>query len=84
VVQLHAFLTSAVDGGEWSASRPGRFIPRERAPGTQWIGSWLRSFDSKNLVGHDHLGDRQINTRRGIIWTELAGVNVLSEYGGRA
>jgi hypothetical protein len=21
-------------GGEWSASRPGRFIPRERAPGT--------------------------------------------------
>jgi hypothetical protein len=24
-VQLHAFLTSALDGGEWSASRPGRF-----------------------------------------------------------
>jgi hypothetical protein len=31
-------LTSALDGGEWSASRPGRFIPRERAPGTRWIG----------------------------------------------
>jgi hypothetical protein len=31
-------LTSALDGGEWSASRPGRFIPRERAPGTHWIG----------------------------------------------
>jgi len=27
-------LTSALDGGEWSASRPGRFIPRERAPDT--------------------------------------------------
>jgi hypothetical protein len=26
-------LTSALDGGEWSASRPGRFTPRERAPG---------------------------------------------------
>jgi hypothetical protein len=26
-------LTSALDGGEWSASRPGRFIPKERAPG---------------------------------------------------
>jgi hypothetical protein len=25
-------LTSALDGGEWSASRPGRFTPRERAP----------------------------------------------------
>jgi hypothetical protein len=34
-------LTSALDGGEWSASRPGRFTPRERAPGTHWIGSWM-------------------------------------------
>jgi hypothetical protein len=25
-VQLHVFLTSALDGGEWSASRPGCFI----------------------------------------------------------
>jgi hypothetical protein len=33
-VYLHAFLTSALDGGEWSSSRPGRFIPRERARGT--------------------------------------------------
>jgi len=23
------FLTSALDGGEWSASRPGRFTPKE-------------------------------------------------------
>jgi hypothetical protein len=30
-------LTSALDGGEWSASSPGRFTPRERAPGTHWI-----------------------------------------------
>jgi hypothetical protein len=28
-------------GGDWSASRPGRFTPRERAPGTYWIGDWL-------------------------------------------
>jgi hypothetical protein len=34
-------LTSALDGDEWSASRPGRFIPRERAPGTHWIGGWV-------------------------------------------
>jgi len=25
-------LTSALDGGEWSDSRPARFTPRERAP----------------------------------------------------
>jgi hypothetical protein len=29
------------DGGEWSVSRPGRFIPTERAPGTLWIGGWV-------------------------------------------
>jgi hypothetical protein len=34
-------LISALDGGEWSDSRPGRFIPRERAPGTHWIGGWV-------------------------------------------
>jgi hypothetical protein len=31
-------LTSPLDGGEWSASRPGRFTPRERAPGAHWVG----------------------------------------------
>jgi hypothetical protein len=31
-----AFLTSALDGGELSALRPGRFTPRERAPGTHF------------------------------------------------
>jgi hypothetical protein len=41
-LRLHAFLTSALDGGEWSASRPTcRFTPRERAPGTHWIGGWV-------------------------------------------
>jgi hypothetical protein len=34
-------LTSALDGGERSASRPGRFTPRETAPGTHWIGGWV-------------------------------------------
>jgi hypothetical protein len=34
-------LTSALDRGEWSASRPGRFTPRERAPVSHWIGGWL-------------------------------------------
>jgi hypothetical protein len=31
-------LTSAADGGGWSASRSGHFTPRERTPGTHWIG----------------------------------------------
>jgi hypothetical protein len=37
----HAFLTSALDGGEWSASRLGLFTPRERDSGTHWIGGWV-------------------------------------------
>jgi hypothetical protein len=40
-VQVHTFLTSVLDGGEWSASRPSRFTPRERVPGNHWIGGWL-------------------------------------------
>jgi hypothetical protein len=35
------FLASALVGGEWLASRPFRFTPRERAPGTHWIGGWV-------------------------------------------
>jgi hypothetical protein len=34
-------LTSAVDGGEWSATRPGCFTRREIVPGTHWIGGWV-------------------------------------------
>jgi hypothetical protein len=34
-----SFFTSAPDGGEWSASHPGRFNPR--APGTHLIGDWM-------------------------------------------
>jgi hypothetical protein len=34
-------LTSVLDGGEWSVSRPCRFNPGEGAPGTHWIGGWV-------------------------------------------
>jgi hypothetical protein len=40
-VQIHLFLTSALFGGEWSASRPGCFAPGERIPDTHWIGRWV-------------------------------------------
>jgi hypothetical protein len=39
-VYSHIFLTSALVGGDWLTSRPGRFTPGERAPSTHWIGSW--------------------------------------------
>jgi hypothetical protein len=43
-------LIAALHGGEWSASRPGRFTPRERAPGIHWVGGW---------VGPGHCGEEK-------------------------
>jgi hypothetical protein len=40
-VYTHIFLSSAPVWGEWSASRPGRFTPGERAPSTHWVGGWV-------------------------------------------
>jgi hypothetical protein len=37
-VQFHVFLTSALDGGELSASRLSHFTTTERAPRTHWTG----------------------------------------------
>jgi hypothetical protein len=40
-VLRRAFLTSALEGGEWSASRTDRFTRRKGTPDTRWIGSWV-------------------------------------------
>jgi hypothetical protein len=50
-VYRHAFFSSALDAGEWSASHPGRFTPREIVPGTHCIGSWEVSTISMDTVG---------------------------------
>lgn len=42
-VQLHAYLTSALHGCEWLASRPGPFIPGKIVAGTHRIGGWMGS-----------------------------------------
>jgi hypothetical protein len=44
------YLTSALDGGEWSASRPGRFTPKEIALSTHWIGGWVGPRDVLDAV----------------------------------
>jgi hypothetical protein len=40
-VYIHIFLTSALVGSEWSASRPGHFTPGKRAASTHWIKDWV-------------------------------------------
>jgi hypothetical protein len=52
-------MTSALYGGEWSALRPGRIIPRETAPGINWIGSWVGP-----RAGLDAMVKRKIPTIR--------------------
>jgi hypothetical protein len=37
------FLTSALDGQEWQASRTGQVNLEEAAPGTHWLGVWVAS-----------------------------------------
>jgi hypothetical protein len=43
-VYIHEFLTSALAGGQWSASRPGCLTPEERDLSTFWlcglVGPW--------------------------------------------
>jgi hypothetical protein len=43
-------LTSALDRGEWSASCPICFTPRERSPRAHWIGGWVGSRASLHVV----------------------------------
>jgi hypothetical protein len=40
-VYMHAFLNSALDGAELSASNPGRFTSGERDFSTHWVGGWV-------------------------------------------
>jgi hypothetical protein len=60
-VSIHVFLTSALVGSEWSASRLGRFTRGERAPGTHWIGDWV---DPR--AGVDDVEDRKFLTLLGL------------------
>jgi len=46
---LDSFLTSALDGGAWLASRPGRFAPG-KYPVSRWMGDWLVSRVSLDAV----------------------------------
>jgi hypothetical protein len=59
-VYIHIFLTSALVRGEWSPSRPCRFAPEERTPGTYWVGGWVGP-----RAGLDDLEKRKFLTQPG-------------------
>jgi hypothetical protein len=42
VYNFYSFTTSALEVGEWSASRPGRTLPPGKGPlDTHWTGGWM-------------------------------------------
>jgi hypothetical protein len=67
----------------WSASLPGRFTPRERAPGKNWLGdlagpiadldiiiSYIQK-NAKHLKGKGHFGNFLVLTK-----TDLHGLRI--------
>jgi hypothetical protein len=71
-VQIHIFLISALAGGEWSASRPGRITPGERDLCTHWIGGWV---DPRS--GLDDVEKRKFNIKvslKGIGWADVGRI----------
>jgi hypothetical protein len=67
-VYFQKFLTSAIDGGDWSALRPGRFTPREKAPRTHWLEGWLGQ--SRSVPGGEKIipsPRRESNPRNPIV-----------------
>jgi hypothetical protein len=59
-------LPSALDGGEWSASRRRPLYPRERAPGTHWIRGWVGPRAGLNAVEKRKIScrGREVNSGR--------------------
>jgi hypothetical protein len=66
-VYIHIFLTSALAGGEWSASRPGCFTSGERAPGTHWIGGWVDPRAGLDDVKRKFLTQRDSNSDPSVV-----------------
>jgi len=50
---LHAFLASALDGGEWSASRPGLFTPGEKSLVLVRQGDWVGPQSQTGRIGKE-------------------------------
>jgi hypothetical protein len=60
-LKIHILLNSALAGSTWSVLGPDRFIPRERAPTTHWLGGWV---DPR--AGLDEVGKRKFLSLPGL------------------
>jgi hypothetical protein len=60
-IEINISLTSALVGGDWSASRPGHFTPGERASRTHRIRGWVDP-----TAGLDDVEKRKFMTAPGL------------------
>jgi hypothetical protein len=60
-IWIHISSISTLVGSEWSASRPGHFIPEERIPGSHWIVGWMNP-----RTGLDDVKKRKFLTLSGL------------------
>jgi hypothetical protein len=74
------FFTSALDGGEWSASRPCLFIPGETGPGINWRLSGPQSRFGRYGEELAPAGNRTPIFQPVSIPTELSRLCVLKVY----
>jgi hypothetical protein len=68
------FLTSALDGGEWSASRPGRFTPGEIAPWWAPVSVWTLWRREKSCHARNRTPTVQPVARRCADWAIRAAL----------
>jgi len=69
------FLTPALDGGEWSASRPGRFTPGVGTSGTHCREGWVGP-----RAGLDAVAKRKIPYHRRAVIEPQSSSPYLSYY----
>jgi hypothetical protein len=62
------FLTSTLDGAEWSVSRPVRFTLRKRTSGIHWIGRWV----SPHSLSGGYGGEIKISCPGQVLYTHVA------------
>jgi hypothetical protein len=83
-VYIHVFLTSTLVGGEWPASRPGRFASGETTPDAYWIGSWVGPRtgleDVEKKINYKHqssLLDRILNLFHPLVTSYLIHLSIV-------
>jgi hypothetical protein len=75
---LHAFLTSVLDGGEWTASRAGRFTSGETEKGTHLKRDLVGPKASPDAVADWTIGVVRFDSRRGLrifLFTTASGLS---------